>query len=57
MIIFGNQKADLGAAKVDKDIIAFDVRPDEVEAIVQYLTQMISHRAMMEFGMPAQEIE
>ncbi len=51
MIVFGNSnKEKKNIARVDTDIVAVCVLPDEVNDIVEFLTAAIITRCLMEFG-------
>ena len=57
MEIYGNREIDTrGIARVDVDIVAHHVSPDEAEMIAEYLVSAIVTRCLMEFGQ-APEIE
>ena len=49
MRVYGN-KTELDIARVDTDIIAFMVEPEEVDDIVEYLVSAIIARCVYEFG-------
>lgn len=49
MEVYGNQR-DFDTARVDTDIVAFHVSPDEVDDIGDYLVSAIVTRCLLEFG-------
>jgi len=54
MRIYGNRGPEV--AQVDTDMIAFNVSPEELEVISEYLVAAIVTRCLMEFGQ-APEVE
>ncbi len=57
MEFYASKKVEIDAARVDVDIVAFHVGPEDVEMISEFLIQEICNRSLTVYGISPEEIE
>lgn len=57
MRVYGKKVKNPPSVYIDKDIVALGIEEDEIEAVVDYLTEIIVQQCLMEYGVHPVEMK